>query len=90
LAHPATLPRRRSTHNRRSKVKVLGGGEQGWLGPLAAFGADLGGGLELHQRLRQGADALTEEVHVGAVGLAQQLVQLHLGHDHRAPPERVD
>jgi len=55
-------------------------------GPLAVLGTDLGGHLDLHQRLGQGADPFPQEVHVGAVGLAQQLVQFHLGHDHRAPP----
>jgi hypothetical protein len=54
--------------------------------PLAALGADLGGDLDFHQRLGKGADPFAQEVHVGAVGLAQQLIQLHLGHDHRAPP----
>jgi hypothetical protein len=33
--------------------------------------------------LGQGADSFAQEVHRGAVGLAQQLIQLHLGHDHR-------
>jgi hypothetical protein len=54
--------------------------------PLAALGADLRGDLDFHQRLGERADPFAQEVHVRAVGLAQQLVQLHLGHDHRAPP----
>ena len=54
--------------------------------PLAVLSADLSGDLELHQRLGEGADTFAQEVDVGAVGLAQQLIQLHLGHDHRAPP----
>ena len=55
-------------------------------GALAVLGADLGRDLDLHQRLGERAHALAQEVDIGAVGLAQQLVQLHLGHDHRAPP----
>ena len=53
---------------------------------LAVLGADLGRHLDLHQRLGKGAHALAQEVDVSPVGLAQQLIQLHLGHDHRAPP----
>jgi hypothetical protein len=59
-------------------------------GALATLGPDLGGDLDLHQRLGERADPFPQEVHIGCVGLAQQLIQLHLGHDHRALLERVD
>jgi hypothetical protein len=57
-------------------------------GALTVLRADLGRDLDLHECLGERADPLTQEVDIGALGLAQQLVQLHLGHDHRAPPRR--
>jgi hypothetical protein len=50
---------------------------------LAVLGADLGGDLEVHQRLGEHAHAFAQEVGIAALGLAQQLQQLHLGGDHR-------
>jgi hypothetical protein len=57
-------------------------------GALTVLSADLGRDLDLHERLGEGADSLAQEVDIGVLGLAQQLIQLHLGHDHRAPPRR--
>jgi hypothetical protein len=57
-------------------------------GALTVLSPDLGRDLDLHERLGEGAHALAQEVDIGTLGLAQQLIQLHLGHDHRAPPRR--
>jgi hypothetical protein len=55
-------------------------------GPLAVFGPDLGRHLRLHQRLGQHANSLAQEVDVAALGLANKLQQLHLGHGHHVAP----
>jgi hypothetical protein len=53
---------------------------------LAVLGTDLGADLGIHQRLSQHPHPFTQEVDIGAVGLAQQLQQLHLGHGHHVAP----
>jgi hypothetical protein len=53
---------------------------------LAVLGADLGAHLGVHQRLGEHPHTLAQEVDIGAVGLAQQLQQLHLGHGHHVAP----
>jgi hypothetical protein len=55
-------------------------------GALAVLGADLGAHLRVHQRLGEHPHALAQEVDIGAVGLAQQLQQIHGGHGHRDSP----
>jgi hypothetical protein len=50
------------------------------------LGADLGADLGIHQRLGEHPHALAQEVDIGAVGLARQLQQLHLGHGHQVAP----
>ena len=58
-------------------------------GAFAVRGADLGGDLRLHQRLGQHTHALAQEVDVAALGVADQLHQLHRGDCHRVPPRDV-
>ena len=50
------------------------------------LGTDLGRDLRLHQRLGQHANSLAQEVDVAALGLANKLQQLHLGHGHHVAP----
>jgi hypothetical protein len=45
--------------------------------------------LGVHQRLSQHPHALAQEIDIGAVGLAQQLQQIHGGHGHRGSPLEV-
>ena len=53
---------------------------------LAVLGTDLGADLGIHQRLSEHPHPFAREVDIGAVGLAQQLHQLHGGHGHRGSP----
>ena len=50
------------------------------------LGADLGTDLGVHQRLGEHPHPLAQEVDIAAVGVAQQLQQLHLGHGHHVAP----